>query len=72
VQIRNLIDNISDMPDDELRARLTEIRNKRLQAPDKVKKAAKTKAKSEKSQADKIMSGMSKDDISKLLEKYKK
>lgn len=72
MQLRNLIDNISDMPDDELRARLTEIRNKRLQAPEKVKKAERKKSKNEKSQADKIMSGMSKDDISKLLEKYKK
>ncbi|MHA1970743.1 MAG: hypothetical protein ACTSXE_02730 [Candidatus Thorarchaeota archaeon] len=69
-QIQDIVRDIADMTDEELRDKLSEIRNRRLQAPERVKKTERKKAKSNKSKADKILAGMSQEELKKLMEKY--
>ncbi len=72
MQLDDIIKSTELMSDDELAERLVEIRNRRLQAPELVKKAERKKAKDKKSSADKLLSGMSKEEIEKLLARYNK
>lgn len=72
MQLADIIEDVNDMSDEDLGARLVEIRNRRLQAPERVKKAERKKTAVKKSSADSILSGMSKEDIQKLLKRYEK
>ncbi len=71
MQLSDIVKSTELMTDEELRERLTEIRNHRLQAPEKVKKAERKKSKDKKSSVDKLMAGMSKEEIQALLDRYK-
>ena len=70
MQLANEIKSITEMSDEELRERLTEIRNHRLQAPEKVKRVERKKKKDAKSAAEKLLEGMTPEQIKQLLTKH--
>jgi len=72
MQLSDEVKAIELLSDEELRKMLTTIRNNRLQAPEKVKKAERKKTKDTQSSLDKLLSGMSPEKIKELLAKTAK
>jgi len=70
MQLDDLFTGLEDMSTDELRERLTAIRNNRLQKPEKVKQRERTEEKKTSSAATQLAEKLSLSDIEALRKRF--
>jgi len=67
MRLEDEIKSISLLSDNELRRRLSEIRNNRLQPPEKVKQRERKKTKDTNSAIERLLAGLNPDQIQEIL-----